>query len=76
MELFILESVIVSLHVAKKMLRRGREVGHTSQEEVKKHERLDMHLSADLDKYAGRFKELQMLCGVVLLRNERSRKST
>lgn len=58
MELFILELVMVFLHVAKKMLRHGREIGHTSQEEVKKHERLDTHLTADLDKYAGHFKEL------------------
>lgn len=58
MALFILESVMVSLHVAKKMLRRGREVGHTSLEEVKKHEELDTHLRADLDKYAVHFKEL------------------
>lgn len=58
MELFILESVTVSLHVAKKMLRLGREVGHTSYEEVKKYKRPDARLTADLDKYAGHFKEL------------------
>lgn len=58
MYLFILESVTVSPHVAKMMLRLGRKVGHTSYKEVKKHERPDAHLTADLDKYGGHFKEL------------------
>lgn len=53
-----MESVTVSLHVSKKMLRLGREVGHTSYEEVKKYKRPDARLTADMDKYAGHFKEL------------------
>lgn len=46
-----MESVTVSLHVAKKMLRLGKEVGHTSYEEVKKHDRTEAPLTAELDKH-------------------------
>ena len=40
------------------MLRLGREVGYTSYKEVKKHGSLDAYCIAELDKYAGHFKEL------------------
>lgn len=60
----------------RRCLDLERKLVITSYEEVKKHDRTEAPLTAELDKYTGHFKELYMPCGVVLFRNERSGKST